>query len=82
MRRWFNLLPVIVENVDVLTLFNVDLVQNLVFKVYIKYLPMFLPLTNNHIIILIPNIIAMKNRYSASYDVNTYIIPIIILFYV
>ena len=43
-------MPAIVKNVDVLTLFNVDLVQNVVFKVYIKDLPMFLPLTSNHII--------------------------------
>ena len=59
----------IVKSVDVLTLFNVDLVQNLVFKVYVKHLLMFLSLTSNHII----NIIAMKNRNSVSYDDNRYV---------
>ena len=42
MRRGFTLLLVIVKNVDVLTLFNVNLVQNLVFKIYVKHLPIVL----------------------------------------
>ena len=66
-------MPVTVKNVDVLTLFNVDLAQNLVFKVYVKHLPVFLPLVTT-LLILIPKIIAMKNRYFVSYDGNTYII--------